>query len=121
MRKDLGKEAMLFTSSIAKVLLLYVMSPASRSRLILTGQCAGEAHPLLPPDRNLGDKQLDRLQPVEVALLLECFHVLLFSPVHTKCGDCLYLYGRSANDVANQTSGLKRQQSDDLETFALRI
>jgi len=88
----LGKEAMLFTSSIAKALLLCVMSPISRSRLILTGQrAAGEAHPLLPPDRNLGDKQLDRLRPVEIALLLECFHVLLFSPVQTSARDVLYL------------------------------
>jgi hypothetical protein len=71
---------MLFTSSIAKALLLCVMSPVSRSRLILTGQrAAGEAHPLLPPDRNLGDKQLDRLRPVEIALLLECFHVFYYS------------------------------------------
>ena len=85
MREDLGREAMLFTSSIAKALLLCVLSPVSRSRLILTGQrAAGEAHPLLPLDRNLGDKQLDRLQPVEIALLLECFHVLLYYSLQYK-------------------------------------
>jgi hypothetical protein len=45
--------------------------------MTMTGLRAREGHPLLPPDKNPRGKQLGRLWPVEIALSLEYFHVLL--------------------------------------------